>query len=109
MFKVKIYTKLYGLGGENGCLVFISLFFSHSSGDVASRCVCVCVCFRVHHLIKVRLRVPGQEPSTRRPALPSAGSGAASRGCRSLLQQNWDGGTQGEPSQARLCHRKARS
>lgn len=64
MFKVKIYTKLYGLGGENGCLVFISLFFPFP-GDIALHCVCVSVCFHVHHLIKVRMRVPEQESPLR--------------------------------------------
>lgn len=43
MFKVKIYTKLYGLGGENGCLVFISLFFPIPLGTL-SRTVFVSVC-----------------------------------------------------------------
>jgi len=43
MFKVKIYTKLYGLGGENGCLVFISLFFPIPLGTLP-RAVFVSVC-----------------------------------------------------------------
>jgi len=92
MFKVKIYTKLYGLGGENGCLVFISLFFSHSSGDVASCCVCVCVCFHVHHLIKVRMRVPGQELGVQSVGL---GSSAAAHSAA-----HWDKGAQGDCSKA---------
>lgn len=40
---------------------FLSLLFSHSSGDIALHCVCVSVCFHVHHLIKVRMRVPEQQ------------------------------------------------
>lgn len=43
MFKVKIYTKLYGLGGENGCLVFIFLFFPFLWGHCLALCLCVCV------------------------------------------------------------------
>lgn len=43
MFKVKIYTKLYGLGGEKGCLVFISLFFPIPPGTLP-RAVFVSVC-----------------------------------------------------------------
>lgn len=43
MFKVKIYTKLYGLGGENGCLVFISLFFPFLWGHCLTLCLCLCV------------------------------------------------------------------
>lgn len=43
MFKVKIYTKLYGLGGENGCLVFISLFFPLLWGHCLALCLCLCV------------------------------------------------------------------
>lgn len=46
MFKVKIYTKLYGLGGENGCLFFyhsvLRDFFSPLpfSGDIFWHHVC---------------------------------------------------------------------
>lgn len=93
---------------------FLSLVFSHSSEDTTSHCVCVCVCFHVHHLIKVRMRIPEQEtPLHDAQVFKALGQMLKASGAEISFRRGGMWGPHWDFSKARLCqgwwHRKVRS